>query len=160
MHCQRSSKFVFLTSCTTGLMSKATKNISEAVCGQPLRDRTKSVSVTGTVGLSLAVLTLLLRVISRTRSKQFGMDDWIMVLAMVCQTKYSQCISLQDTGTCGSTFCALCCPYVRISQDVLYLLRKIVANYGLGRDIWTIPFENITYILQVRICILKGSYTG
>jgi hypothetical protein len=24
-----------------------------------------------------------------------------------------------------------------------------VADYGLGKDIWSIPFRNITYILQV-----------
>ena len=69
--------------CRTGLIFKVTKNISETTCGDPQRDRTKSVSVTGLVGITLAMLVFLLRIIARTRNRQFGMDDWTMVMAMV-----------------------------------------------------------------------------
>jgi hypothetical protein len=64
-------------------MSIATKNISDAICGVPLRDRTRLVSATGIAGVSLAATTVALRVIARIRSNQFGMDDWTMVFAMV-----------------------------------------------------------------------------
>ena len=66
-----------------GLMFSVTKNASETVCGRSPRDRTKSVSVTGIVGLSIATMILLLRVISRIRNHQFGMDDGAMIMAMV-----------------------------------------------------------------------------
>lgn len=30
-----------------------------------------------------------------------------------------------------------------------HMLRHEVANHGLGKDIWSIPFDDITYILKV-----------
>ena len=70
-----------------GLMSKATANLTAEICGWPLRDRTRSVSVTGIVGISLAMVTFLLRIIARTKTQQFGMDDWTMIMAMVPKTE-------------------------------------------------------------------------
>ena len=64
-------------------MALATKNISEAICGSPLRDRARSVSVIGISGISLAMVIFLLRILARAKSHQFGTDDWTMILAMV-----------------------------------------------------------------------------
>ena len=69
--------------CRIGLMSKATENITAEICGWPLRDRTKSVSVTGIIGIAVAMAIFLLRIIARTKTHQFGMDDWTMTVAMV-----------------------------------------------------------------------------
>lgn len=65
------------------LIRIATKNVTEAICQQPLRDRTKAVSVAAIIGISLAALALILRLLARTLSRQFGMDDWTMIAAMV-----------------------------------------------------------------------------
>ena len=58
------------------------RNMTEAI-GGPSRDRTKTISVTGIVGLTLALFTLGLRIWARITAEQFGMDDWIMVTGMV-----------------------------------------------------------------------------
>jgi hypothetical protein len=83
----REALSLFYASChRIGLMSKATENITAEICGWPLRDRTRSVSVTGIVGISLAMMIFLLRIIARTKTHQFGMDDWTMIMAMVPKT--------------------------------------------------------------------------
>lgn len=41
---------------------------------------------------------------------------------------------------------------IRMYNSLLMLMtvdRNLVANAGLGKDIWTIPFDRITQILQV-----------
>jgi hypothetical protein len=62
-----------------------TKNITEEVCHQPLRDRTKIISITAIVGFVLASLAVMLRILSRIKSGQPGMDDWTIIAAMVRQ---------------------------------------------------------------------------
>jgi hypothetical protein len=64
-------------------MYSAIKNMTESVCGHPVRDRTKDISVTGIVGISLALLAFLLRILARQINHKFGMDDWTLILAMV-----------------------------------------------------------------------------
>lgn len=57
--------------------------MTETVCGKQPRDRSNAVSITGIIGVSLAMITFLLRIIARAVHHQFGMDDWTMILAMV-----------------------------------------------------------------------------
>ncbi|KAG0647507.1 hypothetical protein D0Z07_6697 [Hyphodiscus hymeniophilus] len=54
----------------------------KTLCRQPVRDRTKLVSVSAIVGVSLAALTFALRLLARTMSCQLGLDDWSMIAAM------------------------------------------------------------------------------
>jgi hypothetical protein len=56
--------------------------MTQAACGYPVRNRTKDISVTGVVGISLAMFTLMLRVLARQINHQFGMDDWTLIIAM------------------------------------------------------------------------------
>lgn len=60
--------------------------MTESVCGHPVRDRTKDVSVTGLVGISLAILAFLLRILARQMNHTFGMDDLTLIIAMVSNT--------------------------------------------------------------------------
>lgn len=57
--------------------------MTESMCGHPVRDRTHDVSVTGIVGISLAMLTFLLRMLARKMNHKFGIDDWALIIAMV-----------------------------------------------------------------------------
>ena len=50
-----------------------------------MRDRTKIISITAIAGLVLASLAVVLRILSRIKSGQPGMDDWAIIAAMVCQ---------------------------------------------------------------------------
>lgn len=63
------------------------KNITETLHHHPLRDRTKAVSITSIVGVSLAFVALTLRLLARMTVGQWGNDDWIILAAMVCLPK-------------------------------------------------------------------------
>ena len=67
-------------------MDAAIKNMTESACGHPVRDRTKDISITGLVGISLALLTFLLRMLAKLINHKFGVDDWALVVAMVAHT--------------------------------------------------------------------------
>lgn len=75
------------SSCTSfrrqSLIFPAFKNIIETTCGLSQRNRTKTVSITGIVGVSLAMLAFLLRLLAKTVNHQLGVDDWTMMIAMV-----------------------------------------------------------------------------
>lgn len=61
--------------------------MTETICGKPRRDRSNAVSITGIVGISLAMITFLLRVLARIVHHQLGIDDWTMITAMVLLSK-------------------------------------------------------------------------
>lgn len=60
----------------------ATEKYSYTTCGVKARDRTKLVSVTGIVGLVLALIAYGLRMYSKTKTG-FGWDDYVLSLSMV-----------------------------------------------------------------------------
>ncbi|KAH6699944.1 hypothetical protein BKA61DRAFT_706069 [Leptodontidium sp. MPI-SDFR-AT-0119] len=98
----------------------STKCITESICNRPLRNRTNVVSITAIVGVSLALLAVMLRFLSRMKSRKPGMDDWTMIIAMGFVIPLSA-------------------------------MAIILANHGLGKDIWSVPFENITHVLYVSL---------
>jgi len=61
----------------------ATKNITETMCDSLPRDKTNTVLVTAMVGVSLSLIAVILRLLSRMKSRQPGIDDWMIVIAMV-----------------------------------------------------------------------------
>lgn len=82
----RVSEFVLISYTFAGdlfLIRPATKTLTEAICYRPIRNRTKAVSITAIVGISLALLTFILRVLARMTSGQFGIDDWAITAAIV-----------------------------------------------------------------------------
>ncbi|KAK0628088.1 hypothetical protein DIS24_g10834 [Lasiodiplodia hormozganensis] len=97
-----------------------TKNATQTLCGAPVRDRTKSVSVSGIVGGIFALIAYVLRMVARHPKfgGTLGWDDAMMTVVVV----------LVAPLTC---------------------LSVVLANLGLGKDIWTIPFDNITHILYI-----------
>ncbi|EPS29322.1 hypothetical protein POX_f08366 [Penicillium oxalicum] len=99
--------------------SLATKNVTSSACGAPIRDRTKVVSYAGVAGGIVALIAFILRIIARIK----------------CSTTIGM-----DDLTMTVTMCLLV---------TLSALSVVLAEAGLGRDIWTIPTKNITYILYI-----------
>ncbi|KAK5163811.1 uncharacterized protein LTR77_010485 [Saxophila tyrrhenica] len=100
--------------------SLTTKNTTETLCQRPIRDRTQTVSYTGAIGGVLAVLAYILRMISRT--PWFGGSPGLDDVVMT----------------------------VAVLEVIpLSVLSVVLADLGLGKDIWTLPFENITHILKI-----------
>ncbi|CZT07021.1 related to integral membrane protein PTH11 [Rhynchosporium agropyri] len=95
-----------------------TKYVTESICNRPFRNRTNVISITAIVGVSLALLAVILRFVSRMKSRKPGMDDWTMAIAMGFVIPLSA-------------------------------MAIILANHGLGKDIWSVPFENITHSLYI-----------
>ncbi|KAJ5506007.1 hypothetical protein N7453_004964 [Penicillium expansum] len=108
-----------VTSCTIR-ESLTTKNVTTSACGAPIRDRTKIVSYAGVVGGIIALLAFVLRMLARLSC---------------CGGMFGV-----DDWTMVLTM-ALLIP--------LSALSVVLANSGLGKDMWTLPFDNITHILYV-----------
>ncbi|CDM36432.1 Extracellular membrane protein, CFEM domain [Penicillium roqueforti FM164] len=85
--------------------SLTTKNVTTSACGDPIRDRTKTVSYAGVAGGIIALCAFILRM-------------WLDLDAV-----------------------AFLIP--------LSALSVVLANTGLGKDMWTLPIDNITHILYV-----------
>lgn len=84
--------------------------MTETICGQPQRDRSYAVSVTGIVGISLAMIAFVLRILARKLHRQFGMDDWTIIIAMVFPSRTLLYGSLLKIGICHSAIRPICCP--------------------------------------------------
>ncbi|KAJ6031579.1 hypothetical protein N7540_002311 [Penicillium herquei] len=108
-----------LSSCTIR-QSLTTKNVTTSACGAPIRNRTKIVSYAGVAGGIIAVIAFLLRMFARLRC-------------------------------CGGTFGMDDWTMMLTIFLVIPLssLSVVLANAGLGKDMWTLPFENITRILYI-----------
>ncbi|KAJ5972410.1 uncharacterized protein N7479_002328 [Penicillium vulpinum] len=108
-----------LTSCTIR-ESLATKNVTTSTCGAPIRDRTKIVSHAGVAGGVIALIAFILRMVARFRC-------------------------------CGGVFGADDWTMMLTMAFLVPLsaLSVVLANAGLGKDMWTLPFDNITHILYI-----------
>ncbi|KAJ5613867.1 hypothetical protein N7528_007521 [Penicillium herquei] len=108
-----------LSSCTIR-QSLTTKNVTTSACGAPVRNRTKIVSYAGVAGGIIAFIAFLLRMFARLRC-------------------------------CGGTFGMDDWTMMLTIFLVIPLssLSVVLANAGLGKDMWTLPFENITRILYI-----------
>ncbi|OJD24768.1 hypothetical protein ACJ73_03866 [Blastomyces percursus] len=96
------------------------KRISENLCGHSKRDRTSSVSICGVTGLAVAFTAFILRMISKV--PYFG----------------GQFHADDWTITIAMVF-----------GIPLGVLSVPLSNAGLGKDMWNVPFDKITYILKV-----------
>ncbi|KAJ5639572.1 uncharacterized protein N7484_007434 [Penicillium longicatenatum] len=108
-----------MTSCTIR-QSLTTKNVTETACGAPIRDRTNIVFYAGVIGGVIAFIAFILRMTARLRCCG-GVFGW-------------------DDFTMMLTMCLII---------PLSALSGVLANTGLGKDMWTLPFENITRILYI-----------
>jgi hypothetical protein len=85
------------------------------------------------------------------------MDDWIMLVVIVRYEDFHLRLrfsiadrSMQALVVVLTVFSAL--RKNSLLKDIIELRltsHRSVASYGLGRDIWTIPFDNITQVLYV-----------
>ncbi|OQE13125.1 hypothetical protein PENFLA_c054G04151 [Penicillium flavigenum] len=108
-----------LVSCTVK-ESLTTKNVTSTACGAPIRDHTKIVSHAGVAGGIIALVAFILRMLARLNC---------------CGGIFGA-----DDWTMMLTV-ALLIP--------LSALSAVLADSGLGKDMWTLPFDNITHILYV-----------
>ncbi|KAJ5138872.1 uncharacterized protein N7515_003720 [Penicillium bovifimosum] len=100
--------------------SLTTKNVTSTACGAPIRNRTKLVSYSGVIGGVLALIAFILRMIARLNV--FG-------------------------GVFGMDDWTMLLTMILLIP--LSALSVVLADTGLGRDMWTIPFENITHVLYI-----------
>ncbi|KAF7125862.1 hypothetical protein CNMCM5793_002155 [Aspergillus hiratsukae] len=106
--------------CCTIREALATKNVTSTACGAPIRDRTRVVSIAGVVGGVLAVLAFALRMMARLPC--CGGQFGMDDLAMI----------------------------VTVSMVIpLSGLSVVLADLGLGKDMWTVPPDDITHILYI-----------
>ncbi|KAJ5415564.1 hypothetical protein N7465_004259 [Penicillium sp. CMV-2018d] len=108
-----------VSSCTIQ-ESLTTKNVTTSACGVPIRDHTKIVSYAGVGGGIVALIAFILRMLARL-------------------------------SCCGGIFGADDWTMVLTMALLIPLsaLSVVLANSGLGKDMWTLPFDNITHILYV-----------
>ncbi|KAF1972783.1 hypothetical protein BU23DRAFT_508119 [Bimuria novae-zelandiae CBS 107.79] len=100
--------------------SLTTKNFTVRAYGLPVRDHTRLVSYTGVIGGGFALVAVILRVFARMPC--FG-------------------------GTWGWDDWSILVNMIPVVP--LTALSVVLANAGLGKDIWTVPFDNITQILHI-----------
>ncbi|TKA27618.1 hypothetical protein B0A50_04450 [Salinomyces thailandicus] len=95
-------------------------NTTKALCSEPLRDETTTVSYVGAIGGVLALIAYILRMVARLPffGGSVGLDDAVITFAVM------EIIPLS-------------------------VLSVVLADLGLGKDIWNVPFDNITAILKV-----------
>ncbi|KAL1620177.1 hypothetical protein SLS56_009807 [Neofusicoccum ribis] len=102
------------------LTVQATKNVSETACGAPIRDVSKYIDGFGIGGGVVALLFFIARMVSRFTLAGFNFG----------MDDYSITVAM-----------AFLVGFSALSTEL--------AKHGLGKDIWTIPFDSITYILLI-----------
>ncbi|KAJ5545097.1 hypothetical protein N7535_006516 [Penicillium sp. DV-2018c] len=96
------------------------KNVTSTACGAPIRDRTKVVSYAGVAGGIIALVAFILRMVARLNV--FG-------------------------GVFGMDDWTMLLTMILLIP--LSALSVVLADTGLGKDMWTLPFDNITHILYI-----------
>lgn len=105
-----------------------------------MRDNTAVTPVITAVSGGLAFVCVLLRIVDRfPQWSQLQWADLCVVLALVCDAVYT--ISVE-----GKVLIA-----VQVFAIPMAVLEFIMSKDGFGKDIWTIPFDQITRIVKVRI---------
>ncbi|OCK81388.1 hypothetical protein K432DRAFT_351109 [Lepidopterella palustris CBS 459.81] len=100
--------------------SLTAKNFSETAIGAPVRDRTHLVTIIELTGGAIALLAVLLRLMERL-----------------------PCLG----GVWGLDDWAIIVTMIPVIP--LTCLSIVLAKDGLGKDVWTVPFENINHILRI-----------
>ncbi|KAF1839259.1 hypothetical protein BDW02DRAFT_594007 [Decorospora gaudefroyi] len=95
-------------------------NITAIMCKRPVRDRSQDSIIISGVTGGITTLAFLLRTTDTLLDRRFGWHDVCALAAGICS----------------------------IALNVLLLLR--MASTGLGRDSWTMPFDNIIFVLKME----------
>ncbi|KAF2705279.1 hypothetical protein K504DRAFT_515165 [Pleomassaria siparia CBS 279.74] len=113
------------------------KNFSSYVHGEPVRDQTRFYSYTAIISGGFALLAVITRISVQLPylGGAWGPDDWTILLAMIDETQI---------------------PAVSLNS-----LSVLLAKEGLGKDMWTVPFDSITHILRLyywaEICYVSST---
>ncbi|GAD97455.1 predicted protein [Paecilomyces variotii No. 5] len=102
--------------------SLTTKNVTSTACGAPVRDKSKAISIAGVAGGVIALIAVILRLLARL--PQLGGGFGLDDVAMIV---------------------------TMLLVIPLSVLAVPLANDGLGKDMWTVPFNKITDILHVYL---------
>ncbi|POS68616.1 hypothetical protein DHEL01_v212990 [Diaporthe helianthi] len=124
-----------LAACTTREALTAL-NATKTSCGEPVRDLTVITPVVTAVSGTFAIVAVVMRLVdSFNRGNMLNWSNLLIILALVSVLK-DVCAG-QVTGM-----------IIHITLDAD---NSIVSTDGFGRDIWTLPHDNITEIIMVNI---------
>lgn len=122
------------------------------MCDYPVSNDTGVFPITNIVGIVVAIIAVLMRLANRALDRRLALDDYILIFTLVRETLV-WCIRmlanrrsslLLGSLALESSVCISLYPVYSV-----YLLMCVVRNYGLGKDMWTIPFDNIRQILKL-----------
>lgn len=118
----------------------AATNLTMSVCQVPEATQANITPIlAGCLGM-LALIMVMLRLVQRSAfDRLLGIDDALILAALICAAPLN-CLMFPSkfVSSLGS----------RAQLETLTLTCK-VQKYGLGTDIWTIPFDHITKQLEV-----------
>jgi hypothetical protein len=109
----------------------ATKNATSTLCHAPIRDTSETVRVTNIVLAVVAAFCALSRIIYKAVFSvgELGYDDYSVFVVTLAGV-----------------------------PSVIVIDRGIVPN-GLGRDVWTVPFDNVTNFVKY-LYVLEALYVS
>lgn len=137
----------------------AAVNVTDTTCGASIRDRTSISVIVPAVGMSVTLVLIILRLYVRLVVNKLNMekDDWATVFLGVrsCTTTFrrirANCYSVVRCQSTSGRSCVSKIGYITLSFTSANLLTAPpVAKAGLGRDMWTLEFTNITRVFYVR----------
>lgn len=119
----------------------AALNITKTACHAPVRDSSITIKVLGPTFATVAALFVAIRLAVRWNT--LGFDDAAIVLAF---------------GT-GAAVAGLNYMSRYFAPKDKCFLTFAVGMHGLGKEVWTVPFDNINKVLYVRD-IVKVEVSG
>ncbi|KAH4219635.1 hypothetical protein HBI38_103580 [Parastagonospora nodorum] len=109
-----------LSSCTVK-ESLTARNVTASLCNEPTRDKSNGIKASNIAMAVLCVCMVLLRFaqkLSGPAANRFAIDDGLIIISFLCL----------------------------ITNNIITEM-KLIGN-GMGRDVWTIPFDHITEFLK------------
>jgi hypothetical protein len=115
-------------------------------CKAPYRNSGHITSRVGAALVTLAGLSVGVRFLARWKIQDstVGWDDWTILVSFILLIPST--ILLRYSSSLQSRL-----PIIDRADSI-----SIVANTGMGQDIWTVPFENIT--MMFKVCQLPTKY--
>ncbi|KXT09771.1 hypothetical protein AC579_6150 [Pseudocercospora musae] len=104
-----------------------TKNTTDTLCSRPIRDQTHIVSYAGVIGCIIALIAYLIRMVSK--------------VSFPC---YEEMRIYNQLWWDDAVITLAMAEIISVSS-----LSVVLANLGLGKDVWTLPFGNISKILKI-----------